>query len=136
MPGVRRTTRAPITAATAMGLALDSAVMRDSWQWRIERASELAAREESTQPLIEVYGRLLALQRECFERLAIQVARLSGSLERDLVAVVSCVPRILEQVTAMGPPPLAEDARQLMDSGNPAIEAMLLAGWRTPSDEQ
>jgi hypothetical protein len=109
--------------------------MRDSWQQRIERASELAAGDQSPGRLLEVYGRLLVLQRDLYESLDSQVARLSGSLERDLVTLAPHVPRILEEVSAIGPPRLVEDARQLIDGGNPAIQSLLVTGWRTASDE-
>ena len=39
--------------------------MRDSWEQRIDRAAHLAEREAATRPLLQVYGRLLGLQRDC-----------------------------------------------------------------------
>src|SRR4029079_7623710 len=106
--------------------------MRDVWQWRIDRASELAAHDESIRPLLEVYGRLLTLQRGCFESLDRQGASLSGSLERDLAILVPVVPRLLQEVAAIGPPRLGDAARELIDGGSGSIAPMLLAGWRTP----
>ena len=109
--------------------------MRDSWPRRIERASELAARDEPTRPQLELYGRILALQRDCQASFDTQAAQLSGALDGDLDIVATHVPRILEQVAAMGPAQLAEDARQTIEAGDPAIRAMLLTAWRSPSDE-
>jgi len=109
--------------------------MRESWQQRIDRASELAARDAAARPLLESYGRLLVLQRDCGASFEAHPERLSGSLERDLATVRACVPRILSAVAATGPPRLADEARQLLDGGNSALDSMLLAGWRTPSDE-
>ena len=109
--------------------------MRESWQRRIDRASELASRDEATRPLLEVYGRLLTLQRDCYESLDRQAARLSGSLERDLEMLAPIVPGVLREVAAIGPPRLADAARELIAGGFQAIAPMLLAGWRTPSDE-
>ena len=109
--------------------------MRDVWQRRIDRASELAAHDESIRPLLEVYGRLLTLQRGCSESLERQAARLSGSLERDLALLAPVVPRVLQEVAAIGPPRLSDAARELIDGGSESIAPMLLAGWRTPSDE-
>jgi FdhE protein len=109
--------------------------MRDSWQKRIDRASELAARDEAARPLLEVYGKLLVLQRDCSASLQAQRGRLSGSLERDLAIVGRCAPRILHEVTAIGPPLLADEARQIIGEGGQAIDRLLLLGWRAPSDE-
>ena len=109
--------------------------MRDSWQRRIDRASELASRDESVRPLLEVYGRLLALQRDCYESLDRQAAHLTGSLEHDLAILAPMVPRVLSEVAAIGPAPLADAARELIAGGSDEIAPMLLAGWRTPSDE-
>jgi hypothetical protein len=109
--------------------------MRDSWQRRIDRASELSSRDESIRPLLDVYGRLLTLQRDCYESLDRQAARLTGSLERDLAILGPIVPRGLREVAVIGPPRLADAARELIAEGSEAIAAMLLGGWRTPSDE-
>ena len=109
--------------------------MRESWQKRIDRASELAARDEAARPLLDAYGRLLVLQRDCYASLHAHSERLSGALERDLGTVRACVPRILNEVASTGPARLADEARQMIDDGQSAIDAMLLTGWRTPSDE-
>lgn len=109
--------------------------MRDSWQRRIDRAEYLAERDESARPLLLMYGRLLALQRDCYETLRRRDGRLTGSLERDLPAVQGCVPPMLTAVARIGPPRLAEEASQLLEGGGEAIESTLLAGWRIPSGQ-
>jgi FdhE protein len=109
--------------------------MRDGWQRRIDRATELAARDETVRPLLSTYARLLGLQRECYAALQAQSERLSGALERDLATVRACVPHILNEVAGLGAPHLADEAREIADGGDPAIDALLLTGWRTPSDE-
>jgi Protein involved in formate dehydrogenase formation len=109
--------------------------MRESWHTRIDRASELAARDDAARPLLEAYRRLLVLQRDCYASLDDDRDRLSGALERDLVIVRACVPRMLDEIAGLGPPPLAEEARRLADGGSSAIDSMLVTGWRTPSDE-
>ena len=108
--------------------------MREGWQTRIDRASQLAAEDQTARPLLEVYGRLLTLQRDCDASLRKAASTLSGSLERDLDALRACAPRILNDVAAFGPPALVEQARALVDRGDTAIDSMLLEGWRTPSD--
>jgi FdhE protein len=110
--------------------------MRDSWQKGIDRALELAARDQAARPLLEAYAGLLVLQRDCYTSLRAHPERLSGSLERDLPSVRTCVPRILNEIAGMGPPPLAEDARRLIDGGDAAVDSLLLTAWRTPSDER
>jgi len=110
--------------------------MCDSWERRIDRAADLAARDDGSGPLLGAYTRLLVLQRDCYASLATHAPSLSGSLERDLATVGACVQRILEDLAISGPPPLAEHARHLIDSGSAAVHSMLISGWRTPSTEQ
>src|SRR5690242_6013012 len=109
--------------------------MRDSWQQRIDRAAHLAERDAAARPLLQAYGRLLGLQRNCYETLRQRADRLTGSLDRDLGAVRPCIPPILSAVTTMGPPPLAEDARRILDGAPTAIDALLLAGWHAPANQ-
>jgi FdhE protein len=109
--------------------------MRDGWQRRIDRASALAAGDEATRPLLEAYGRLLMLQRDCEASFDRQAGSLSGSLERDLSTVAACVPPVLAHVCTSGPPSLAEEARRILDQGEAEIQSMLVAEWRAPSDQ-
>ncbi len=109
--------------------------MRDSWQVRIDRATALAAGDETAKPLLETYARLLALQRDCYKSLLASATQLSGWLERDLVVVRESVPPILGTVAVFGPPPLAEEARSITDGGAAAIDSVLRLGWRAPSNQ-
>jgi formate dehydrogenase accessory protein FdhE len=109
--------------------------MRDSWEKRIDRALELAGRDAAARPLLDAYRRLLILQRDCHASLRAHPEPLTGSLDRDLVALRVHVPHILKGVVATGPPRLAEEARQIIAAGNQAIDVLLLTGWHTPSDE-
>jgi hypothetical protein len=110
--------------------------MRDSWQRRIDRAAHLAERDETGRPLLLVYGRLLGLQRDCYEMLRQRADRLTGSLDRDLPAVRPCVAPMLSAVATIGPPRLADEAGRILDGAEPALDAMLLAGWHAPSRGQ
>jgi hypothetical protein len=110
--------------------------MRDPWQKRIDRASELAAQDEAARSLLEAYGRMLVLQRDCYASLDAQAGGLSGSLARDLAIVRRSVPKILIEVAGIGPPLLADEARRIVDGGEPAIDPILLLGWHSPSDQQ
>jgi FdhE protein len=110
------------------------AAVRDSWQRRIERAEQLAAEHESTRPLVAFYAELLGLQRDGYESLG--PAPLSGSLERDLDRVRPYAAAILTAVSTIGPPLLADEIREVVNGGEPAIDRMLLDGWRTLAANQ
>jgi FdhE protein len=112
--------------------AYDASV-RDSWQRRIDRAAALAGADAAGRPLLMAYGDLLRLQRDCDETLRRTGERVTGSLERDLPALRVRVRPMLEAVATIGPPALAQDARQILDGADPAIDAMLLTGWRASS---
>jgi FdhE protein len=107
----------------------------ESWDIRIERAARLATQDEAARPLLLFYRQLLGVQRDCSNRLK-RCEHLSGSLERDLGVVRGCVPPILGAIAAIGPAPLAEEARQMLVRGESAIDAMLLQSWRLPVDGQ
>jgi FdhE protein len=110
--------------------------MRDSWQQRIDRAAHLAERDAAARPLLQAYGRLLGLQRDCYETLRQRADRLTGSLDRDLAAVRPSIAPMLSAVTTLGPPMLAEEAGRILDGAPTAIDAMLLAGWHAPAGQQ
>jgi hypothetical protein len=110
--------------------------MRDSWERRIDRAAQLAERDETARPLLLAYGRLLGLKRECYETLGRRADGLTGSLERDLPAVRACVAPILTAVERIGPPRLAGEARRIREGAEPAIDSMLLTAWHAPSGAQ
>lgn len=109
--------------------------MRDSWERRIDRAAYLAERDEAARPLLLMYGRLLGLQRDCYETLRRRPDRLTGSLERDLPAVQACALPLLTAVASIGPPRLAEEATTLLEGDPQAVESILRAGWRMSSGQ-
>ena len=108
--------------------------MHESWDTRIERATQLAAHDEAARPLLLFYAQVLGLQRDCDRTLQRYDGRLSGSLERDLEVLGRCVPPILRAMTTIGPAPLAEEAQRMLAAGGAAIDSMLVVGWRAPSD--
>src|SRR6188472_2089407 len=110
--------------------------MRDSWQRRIDRAAHLAEHDPTARPLLLVYGRLLGIQRDCYEMLRQRADRLTGSLDRDLPAVRPCVAPMLSAVAAIGPPRLADEAGRILDGAAAALDATLLAGWCAPPVRQ
>jgi FdhE protein len=111
--------------------------MRDSWAQRVERARQLAAAGDSSAPLLAFYATLLTLQQELYDFLRSRREWLpSGSLDRDLEVVRTKAPALLRAVEMSGPDQLAVEARQLLASGNPSTDALLIAYWRAPSDRQ
>lgn len=107
--------------------------MGESWQRRIDRAAVLADAHAASRPLLVAYGELLRLQRDCDETLHRCGYRMTGSLERDLPALRVCVRPMLEAVATIGPRPVAEEARRILDDAEPAVEAMLLTSWHASS---
>ena len=101
----------------------------------MDRARELSECDEAARPLLRGYARVLTLQRDCSERLHARLGELSGSLDRDLSVVRSYVPLVLSAADTIGPSLLAQQSRHLLDGGDAAVDSMLLAWWRTPSDE-
>jgi hypothetical protein len=108
--------------------------MGDEWERRIGRAMHLAGKDEAAGALMLAYSRLLALQRDCYETVRRRANRLTGSLEGDLSLLRPGVGPMLRAVATIGPPRLADEARRILDGGEPAIDAMLLTGWHAPSD--
>jgi FdhE protein len=49
---------------------------------------------------------------------------------------IVCVAPMLAALAAVGPPPVADEARRLLDGASPAIDATLRTGWHAPSDHQ
>ncbi len=104
--------------------------MRDAWQRRIDRVDQLAEADEIARPLLLTYGRLLGLQRDCYVTLG--RSHLTGSADRDLPVLRSCVRPMLRGVATLGSPSLAGEALHLLESES-AIDDLLVAGWREPS---
>ncbi len=109
--------------------------MKESWDSRIQRAEQLAARGEAARELLTFYGELLRAQKEAYEYLRGRKGWLpSGALEEDLPVVRETMPGLLRAVGASGPPKLAEEARVLSRAGAGEIDEALLEQWRAPSD--
>jgi FdhE protein len=108
---------------------------RETWQRRIERALDLSEEHEAARPLLRTYGALLGLQRDCYEALKRGPDRLTGSVDQDLPILRTSVAPILRGVATAGPSALAGDARRIIDGGDAALDAVLLAGWRQRSGQ-
>jgi FdhE protein len=111
--------------------------MRETWTKRIARAHALAQEDGSAGPLLAFYGELLTLQARIDQSVRTELAgRATGSLEQDLVVVRTHAPRVLRAVAEHAPPALALEASRLLEAESAAIDDMLLAYWRAPSDRQ
>ncbi|HWK08569.1 MAG TPA: formate dehydrogenase accessory protein FdhE [Vicinamibacterales bacterium] len=110
--------------------------MRDSWDDRIRRARALAAIDSASTSLLEFYGALLVAQQTAYENLRQEREAPAGSLERDLPKLHAGTTAILKTVAQSGPPPLASDARALLDGEPEAVETLLLRWWHTPADDE
>jgi formate dehydrogenase maturation protein FdhE len=109
--------------------------MKESWDTRIQRAEQLAARSEAARGLLSFYGMLLRAQKEGYEYFRGRKGWLpSGTLSEDLPFVRATVPGLLRAVASSGPPALVEEARALSRAGGGEIDEALLEQWRAPSD--
>ena len=106
--------------------------MADAWERRIRRADQLAAIEGPSVPLVTFYGRLLRAQKTIYR--SFNGDSLSGVIEQDRARVVERRSALLDAVIGYGPPPLALEARRLIDSAAAATEVLLVNYWRNRSD--
>jgi formate dehydrogenase maturation protein FdhE len=110
-------------------------MLKESWDTRIQRAEQLAARNEAARELLTFYGALLRAQKAGYEYLRGHKGWLpSGALEEDLPFVRATMPGLLHAVAGVGPPALVEEARALSLAGEGEIDQALLEQWRAPSD--
>jgi FdhE protein len=111
--------------------------MNNSWDRWIQRADGLAAKMPEASELLTFYSRLLRLQKEVYEYLQSRRGWLpSGALEQDLPVLRVMLPKFLTALQSNAPDTLANEARHLLNTTATALDEMLLAFWRAPSDEQ
>ncbi|HEX6623282.1 MAG TPA: formate dehydrogenase accessory protein FdhE [Pyrinomonadaceae bacterium] len=109
--------------------------MKESWDTRIRRAEQLAARSEAARGLLTFYATLLRAQKGAYEYLRGRKGWLPlGTLEEDLPFVRATMHGLLRAVEASGPPALVEEARALALACEDEIDGALLEQWRAPSD--
>jgi FdhE protein len=112
--------------------------MAETWTKRIARARELAHGNGGAASLLAFYGELLLLQEQIYDSVRSELTgRATGSLDQDIVVVRAHAPRVFKAIAQSGPPALVLEARRLLDGeSGPAIDELLLAYWRAPSDRQ
>jgi FdhE protein len=106
-----------------------------SYRRRIDRALALANDDEAGGQLLLTYSSLLRLQRDCFDALHRLAGQLSGAFERDRSFVRQSVPPVLRAMALNGPPGVAEEAAQILATGELAIDSLLWCGWRAASNQ-
>ena len=110
--------------------------MVDAWETRAARARTLAARDTGAASLLSFYAGLLTAQGAIHRALRATSIQASPSLEQNLRHVRPHAAPLFEAVAHRAPQPLADEARLLAAADAGAIDAMLLAQWRTPDDRQ
>lgn len=112
--------------------------MKESWERRIQRAEQLAAKSEATKELLVFYGQLLRVQQGIYEDMRSRRGWLpSGILEEDLLVIRPKITDLLEMVGASGPTALAAEAQMILQADDALLlDTMLLEQWRAPSDTQ
>jgi formate dehydrogenase accessory protein FdhE len=111
--------------------------MKETWDSRIERAEQLAAERPESTELLTFYAALLRSQKGIYEYFRTRKNWLpSGALERDLPVLRPMVTGLLQAVESTGPDTLASQARTLLETGEHALDDMLIRYWRSPSDAE
>jgi FdhE protein len=113
--------------------------MRETWDRRIQRASDLMRCDDRACSLLTFYTELLALQKQLYERLRARSQWVpTGALDRDCVIVreAAAACGLLSGIASHAPTRLADEAEWLLAGGKAALDEMLLAYWRRPSDRQ
>jgi formate dehydrogenase maturation protein FdhE len=111
--------------------------MQDFWKRQIARADDLASQRGGSTELLKFYGQLLRAQKEIYDRLNTDRDSIPKvDLQTDLPRIRAISPRLLEAVALFGPPPLASEAKVLLNSERDVIEKLLIDYWHSPSDIQ
>jgi FdhE protein len=103
--------------------------MPDVWQRRIDRAVELARGDARAADVMTTYGRLLGIQRACYDELLRAAGRLAGSVESDAADLRRCAKTAFTSLISFAPPTLAAD----VPADDAGIDALLTVGWRLSS---
>ena len=98
-----------------------------SWSWdrRIERANQLAGRDEPASALLTQYAAILTAQAACYDQLMSPAVRLTGALERDLITLRRPALDLFDAIAPAAP----SQALRGMPTDASGIEALLRAGW-------
>jgi FdhE protein len=111
--------------------------MSETWERRIQRATDLARCNDGARSLLVFYADLLALQKQLYDHFrARSPAGPTGALDGDGVVLRDGARTLLAAIANHSPGRVGDDAGQLLASGDGAIDATILAYWQNPSDQQ
>jgi FdhE protein len=102
-----------------------------TWDARIKRCHQLLETTAAARELLAFYATLLTAQKQIYNSIVV-----SQSLEKDLSKLREHLPRFLNAVKASGPPPLAEQAANLMTASAETFDELLLDYWQERSDKE
>jgi formate dehydrogenase maturation protein FdhE len=109
-------------------------MLNQSWEANINRADELAAKNEATRELLVFYGRLLRAQKGIYDKLRSRKDYLpSGRLQEDLPGIRPLMLDLLKTVELIGTPVLVGEARALLQTSEAQLNQLLLEQWHKPS---
>jgi formate dehydrogenase accessory protein FdhE len=109
-------------------------MLNQSWEAKINRADELAAKNDATRELLVFYGRLLRAQMSVYDRLRRRIDWLpSGKLSQDFPKIHSLLLDFLLTIESIGTPLLAEEARRLLQANEAELIERLLEQWHRPA---
>jgi FdhE protein len=108
-------------------------MLDQSFEARINRADELAARGDAARELLAFYGGLLRLQKRIYDDLRSRRDwQPSGDLREDLPAIRGLFPHLLKAIEEIGPPVLVQEANSLSQLGDGDLDQLLLEQWYEP----
>jgi formate dehydrogenase accessory protein FdhE len=109
-------------------------MLNQSWEAKINRADELAAKNDATRELLVFYGRLLRAQKGIYDKLcSSRDFPPSGSLQENLPGIRRLMLDLLKTVESIGTPVLVEEARALLQTTEDQLNQLLLEQWHEPS---
>src|SRR2546421_5853273 len=111
--------------------------MTEWWDKQIQRADHLAPKANGSKELLNFYAHLLRAQKDIYEFLRCRKDWLpSGELESDLPVLRDALPGFLRVVQSQGPPSLAAEAGELLETDFQVLGERLMGYWLNASDIQ
>lgn len=108
-----------------------------SFEAKINRAGELAAKGDAAKELLSFYCGLLRFQKRIYDDLRSNANwRPSGSLQEDLPEFRRLFPEFLKAIESIGTPLLVEEARNLSQWPGDDVDQLLLDQWYEPLNMQ
>jgi hypothetical protein len=106
-------------------------MLNPSWEIIINRADELAAKQDASRELLIFYSSLLRAQKRVYDEL--RNRPLTGMLQEDSPIIRPLLRNFLITVATIGTPLLMEEARRLLQESAESLDLLLLESWREPA---